>query len=1822
MANQHFTEMERKFASAERDINRFAEKLEDVTLQAETIKQLDKQKAERLAKMEKITKQRQEAEKKAKEAARLAKESEEQEYKAQQAKIAKQLNIAAKKKMAQSNSKTLQLTTMMKDVNDAHLEDRIEAVMELKANQDNVRAEVATLAEKHNRKIAAAKKRLEDEKESLLAKGLNPYVEFRKQEFAEEAAARERKLKAAVEKNKSDLASRMEREEYERSKQDAAKRAAYEYEKRHRDSQGRFVGEEKNREHIVALTSNHAEVLDPTGRVPRVDPSQITDVVDHSFGTGKTARIPPESMKRITEKIRQGLKVEREDLGEYDRFTKALRRDVGRRDGGAERDGDDFKMDGADDLGFASTGGAARSSRSAPASGEVVPNSSEDAMLHLGSSMDSTTLAQFEELAAPAGGMPGVDKAAVQVNLDGNEEQQQTLLRITVEESGTSAATGAAAELLSANSPKYKTTALSKFERDALNRAKDRHHDRIEYGTEQIAGGKLFQGDAFVSKPEQLVYVDFEVGKTYKKHFTLTNVSYTFNSFKILDLPDDCIDFFTVTFVKPGRMSAGMSCGLDIEFKPMVNKDINTHLRFLTQTGPIAVPLRCLIKRCAPRVAVREIDFGEVVTGQRIALPLKFTNTEALATRFTVTPIFEEKKKRGGSVLNSNGLQEVAPGDDGPASGDAPASAVGGGVNDAEQNEGESEGGALSGEAALMDIMGSEPALNEAELQSRVRRTLTLTRRQKQHENPSPICCCLRFKTADMVAAMNAQAAANNEPPPPPTVYPNEVVEGYLEGYGTAQVDIVCAPLAVGLAVQKFLITFENLTESNAGLSDTDPVVKEVMFEARVYGEEVPIYVEEETLDMKCTLYDRIYRRKIVLKNRAVTSYRVNIKIDPVFAPYVEVNPNLLFVQPLSSQTVNVCLRPTSQSSADLVHYSCFHEAYQNAALLLLPIEINAANQELPVYFVIKSNMTQSTIDLSSSQLNFGKIYVGQQSTRSITLTNTSMLAQKIAFVRLKKEFAVQPNDGFAVLLPNESMEFQISFSPTSAINYETEVTLMTSNNDSYHLKIIAQGVEAPITFSNAVVHMRTTAPGERVNESVLVTNTSNTAQIFEVVVPNKLYSWLTISPAAVNLAPGQTTRLEIDYVPPPNAAQLDPVQWHAELVQQSTQQQQSGDNNSIGQSPFDNWEFDSGWAFGRGTFGNIQWVKEGAGKPEAQEQEEEKAAGEATSGGAIAAANDEHKDDTASVGMESATGGGPETGDGAAAGDDAVSTADGRPPIYSDLAPQEWGVVGRWNFPVMLKSKRQQQLVLQADAASANSSPVKDGTIGAVTTRGGSPSKGVVSGDLSIPAPMFLSVTTAVMPPQIDADTKLLEFGQISVGTRQLKTFKIFNKNADSIKLKSVGLNAVGPFVLLRPVKVIAGGESTVVVVECLPTQPGLFVEVLELFCPEDEEAGTGGGHRIRVTMRVQGLMPSVQLSGLGAPPPSWSPRAGILDFGHVVAQDVVVKKFTIANKSTFSVDARISRVPGLGLPPAQQGALIERTASGLPIFSIKPERVQIPQGGAQEIEVTFRPDRGRFLPFREDVDVMIGETDEILRVGIFGRSWARQMLVCVADPRDDAVAQKRNAGGPASVEDTLLVSTAGTEVGKEIRASTMAARRNAGGQFPETPELLLEFPDPFNANADASLYEETDPNAAPLDPKAKPAKGAPAAPAGPPPGSRRQTKQLQISAARILDGRTGGAGSFEVVLSDAAKESGIWTLSTDKGAIPAPPAAGTPNSTSDVFIDVLCTQAKPRSLGGIFVGSWKSFPAEVVLKGGWVPTGDNDEVRVPIILKAYVSL
>lgn len=1894
-AVQAIAAAERKLFEADKNLNKFVDEIEEVEAAITVQASLDKDRSEKLASMEIERAKRWEKEQRVAMEVRSQQIHELSELATKQINTAKLSNKNAVKKARAALEQTKETVNKLAEYQKSVHDDRTNAILELKSNTAVVFNELAQDADKYRSKVKRNKEKLEGEKDTMIAKGLNPYVEFRRRQFAGEGKAREARMLDQVESNKSALSETLIKEEEIARKEEIQNRRERLYEKKYRDELGRHVVEERTRGYINDITADHVDILDPTGRAPRVDPSKITDIADFSFGLGKSARIPMENMKRITDNIRAKLQVSEDEVGEYDRLLsqyKDIRKTSTSADGKKKRKGKTVSFGGdigttgvAGDASVASIGGAEvdGSGSNTPVS-STMPVKSDPKLEKL----LETKRQELSVLANQRGQMPGSDLATATVNLPQGEADLAKILKVAEEGIGDNV--NAQGRSFDNEKGKYKTAVLTKYERDCFEAAKQQQTNRLTEGTEQVAGGRTFKGRGFVSKPEILEFKDFEVGQVYKKRFILTNASYTFNSFRLLNLTDDVIDFFEISFEKPGRVSAGVSCPLDIVFVPKTNKDIFTNLRFLTETGPVEIPIHCLIKRCAPVILNPDVDFGNVVIGQIVTIPLKIKNTEALPSSFTVErrdvpgkPLMEARSGRI-MTLKDLPLEEML----------ATASTI---MNTTK--------GAVSQQDILDGILKADPAASETELWSRVKRIMTSVLQQKKQENPFPL---------------------NIEPK-------TSVVDGYNE----TSVSVICAPLIVGTAQQDFVVTFHQVDESMQTVDGNNKLIKkQVDVSVEVVSDDVPIYVAEEVLDLNCTMFDRIYRTRVELKSRAKAAYRIDLKVPTPMNQYIEVNPAMLFVQAGGSQIINVKFTPTLKMLSDLKHMTMAHEQFTNAVKFAIPIEIKVVTQDLPLYFVLTGDVCQSTIDMSSHSLDYGKCYISQRTTMPLTIENTSMLAQKVGFVKVPKEISVEPNDGFATLLPKEKITFLIGFSPKTIVDYDFPLTMVTSSNDTYTVQIKGKGVELPLSFSVPVVKMRTTCPGERVLESCLIVNKTNTQQCCEVMQPDMRFSWLRISPLVVDLAPGASCRIDLEYSPPAGLITVHPEEWYDDVLEQVAAslsanglvrtdvkakalteagegEDQEGaegtekiDNTAAAAitdvadaavsaamacSPFSEWEDDSGWRVGTGLYGKIQWsVPPTAAEMEAQREQLQRdlvrsasAKSEIETGGdnGEGDSDDEGKNDKEGGELLDAEGGEQgvdnseleegderegerrepadrsepvldEAGGGAEVDADALAqqaaaaalvlddaeaallgvtdednaeAAAARRAISFDYSNRpkngpkvvvpaaEWGIISNWRIPVLFRPKQKAKgghhLALSGTATSTSAASATNGSNNS-------------NSNAHMAAPMFLCIQTAVMRPQIDCDVKFIDFGQMAIGKRTMRRIMIRNYTDHFVPLQSNPVNAVGPFFVMNAIRGIPAGEFRTLTIECWPKRPGLTVEILELFSPL-------GGHQVRVTLKTQGVEPVVELSGLTPPlDPTWSPLGGIMDFANVLAGDVVSSKFSIRNKSAFPIDAVITRTACDGLAPLKQISFTEKGTDGMPLFVIKPERVRIEPNDSTDIEIWFRPDRGRNKPFREDLNVFVGQTDGVIKICVTGRAWDRQMYVIPSNPLDEPFSKTTAAvtpppaimlltdgdyeattaaassssssfssGQPVIDSALLLEDIYSSHMDTSVRTKQKSVRDELGVAVRPYPCITLDYPDLFADGAKG--YVEVD----------KGGKNEGRLP------NRKLVRKLTIGCTKVTDNRprSGANGTFEIVLSQRAKESGLFSLNTDKGSV----APG-----QEMIIEIGCTLAEPKGIGGLKVGSWQSYAADVFLRGGWCMDGEAEDTKIQVILKAFVRL
>jgi hypothetical protein len=131
-----------------------------------------------------------------------------------------------------------------------------------------------------------------------------------------------------VENNQNVLARRMLKEEkYERKQQEIEKRNR-EYERKFFDEQARSVIEGRNQEYLMRMTDTGTDMLDPTGRMNRIDPSAVVTIPNKAFGTGHSVRYSQDRLRDVTSKVRAKLRADEEDFGEYAHILSSLQLQV------------------------------------------------------------------------------------------------------------------------------------------------------------------------------------------------------------------------------------------------------------------------------------------------------------------------------------------------------------------------------------------------------------------------------------------------------------------------------------------------------------------------------------------------------------------------------------------------------------------------------------------------------------------------------------------------------------------------------------------------------------------------------------------------------------------------------------------------------------------------------------------------------------------------------------------------------------------------------------------------------------------------------------------------------------------------------------------------------------------------------------------------------------------------------------------------------------------------------------------------------------------------------------------------------------------------------------------------------------------------------------------------------------------------------------------------------------------------------------------------------------------------------------------------------
>ncbi|XP_031987595.1 cilia- and flagella-associated protein 74 isoform X5 [Corvus moneduloides] len=360
-----------------------------------------------------------------------------------------------------------------------------------------------------------------------------------------------------------------------------------------------------------------------------------------------------------------------------------------------------------------------------------------------------------------------------------------------------------------------------------------------------------------------------------------------------------------------------------------------------------------------------------------------------------------------------------------------------------------------------------------------------------------------------------------------------KVTEGEIGPFSSVKIPVLFVPAVPGDVRAEFVIVFDN------------PDCKPLNFSAIGVSVDVPIWVPQPSVDLRICLYERLYQDSVEVRSRATTTLRLKFEVCRELSKHMELLPKTGYIQAQSSFSAQLKFLPRQSLPEDA-------GSYFNAetGILEVPVTILLVDKAKKVNFTVHAIVTTSDLEISPAQINFGYCTIYEAVQANVILTNKSILPQEFGFVGLPEFVEVQPNDGFGIILPLESLTLDIIFKATKAKEYSFELTCRTEINRQFKLSCKAVGVHPPLELSHSLVQFAATALNSMSSATLNVINshvdgnplTHPVPRIgsgdpvpvgptsFEFHVPRDCP--VTITPSVGTVLPGQKSSIRVSFSP------------------------------------------------------------------------------------------------------------------------------------------------------------------------------------------------------------------------------------------------------------------------------------------------------------------------------------------------------------------------------------------------------------------------------------------------------------------------------------------------------------------------------------------------------------------------------------------------------------------------------------------------------------------------------------------------------------------
>lgn len=183
---------------------------------------------------------------------------------------------------------------------------------------------------------------------------------------------------------------------------------------------------------------------------------------------------------------------------------------------------------------------------------------------------------------------------------------------------------------------------------------------------------------------------------------------------------------------------------------------------------------------------------------------------------------------------------------------------------------------------------------------------------------------------------------------------------------------------------------------------------------------DIPLFPDKQIFDLNYLINNEIFREKLIFTNISNISYKIQITFPKELERFLEVNPNLGYIQANSDFEVWLKFKPDSEFIYKL------HRFFRSEEGFVFPLRFSFSNIKLPTIVLFYFCLTQKTVKVSKSFIEFNTLYSDESCSLPLIVENESRLVQKVGFIMCPKEISVSPN--ICTILPGEKFLFTVCY--------------------------------------------------------------------------------------------------------------------------------------------------------------------------------------------------------------------------------------------------------------------------------------------------------------------------------------------------------------------------------------------------------------------------------------------------------------------------------------------------------------------------------------------------------------------------------------------------------------------------------------------------------------------------------------------------------------------------------------------------------------------------------------------------------------------------